>query len=79
MRQFLSSCEARREEAEKSQVSAASVVRRLGDTETLMICSIGFIKFIMKRPLTFLHSGKSNVVELIYQYIHCELEVDELY
>lgn len=79
MRQFLSCSKAKREEAEKSQVSAASVVRRLGDTETLMICSIGFIKFIMKRPLTFFHLGKSNVVELIFQSIHCELEVDEPY
>lgn len=79
MRQFLSCSKARREEAEKSQVSAASVVRRLGDTETLMICSTGFIKFIMKRPLTFFHLEKSNVVELIFQYIHCELDVDEPY
>lgn len=79
MRQFLSSCKARKEEAEKSQVSAASVVRRLGGTETPMICSIGFIKYVMKRSLTFFHSAKSNVVELIFQYIHCELEVDEPY
>lgn len=49
----LSSYKARREEPGKSQVSAASVVSGLGETQTLMICSIGFIKFIMKRPLTF--------------------------
>lgn len=33
----------------------------------------------MKRPLTFFHLGKSNAVELIFQYIHSELEVDEPY
>lgn len=29
----------------------------------------------MKRPLTFFHLGKSQVAELIFEYIYCDLAV----